>query len=313
MSRSYGCVAAPKPNSLGSPSVISVHDSRRRRRCGACRRGSAGTCGCRRAASGRAGGRRSRSRRTRAASRLAGRGCAASSSCPSSVVSKKPTPWTIAQKRDGVVGVGHQRRDPEVPRRLVRRVVPVLAPRLLLERRELRQGRAAVAALPDAGSLGTHQHAAVPDTRGTRPSRSSARRRARAPRSSAPTSRRCRCCATRRSRAIRSRPRRRGRRRPGRAGRGTRASSRRRGRASPSRGGRCSRAGTVPSSFRSRAVSRPSQSSPPVGFRDSEDMTAEVSRSNRSRLRGVGAASAAAPRSRAPRSPRAAARSAART
>src|SRR5207247_9270632 len=59
----------------------------------------------------------------------------------------------------GVVAVQHQRRDAEVPRRLVRGIVPALAARLSLERREMRPVLAGVVALEDAGVLDAHEHA----------------------------------------------------------------------------------------------------------------------------------------------------------
>ena len=49
-----------------------------------------------------------------------------------------------------------------MPRRLVGRVVPALAPGLAGERREQRERLAAVAALEDPGRLGTDEQAAVP-------------------------------------------------------------------------------------------------------------------------------------------------------
>src|SRR5205085_9406760 len=60
-----------------------------------------------------------------------------------------------------VVVVEHQRRDAEVPGRLVLRIVPELAPGLALERREDRPRLAAVAALEDPGRLDSDEHAAV--------------------------------------------------------------------------------------------------------------------------------------------------------
>ena len=52
-----------------------------------------------------------------------------------------------------VVVVEHQRREAEMPGRLVRGVVPDLAARLAGERRQLRPGRAVVAALEDPRRL----------------------------------------------------------------------------------------------------------------------------------------------------------------
>ena len=90
VSRSCGCAAAAKPNSVGRPSVISVHDCAAVVAAVHADSGSAGTCGRGRPATSRACARRSRPPRARAASRRAGRGCAASTIAPSSVVSKMP-------------------------------------------------------------------------------------------------------------------------------------------------------------------------------------------------------------------------------
>ena len=80
---------------------------------------------------------------------------------PSSVVSKMPTPCTISPVARRVVRVREDRRHAEMPGRLVRGVVPALAARLALERREQRPGLAAVAALEHAGALRAGEEAAV--------------------------------------------------------------------------------------------------------------------------------------------------------
>ena len=105
-----------------------------------------------------------------------------------------------------------------------------LAARLAVERAEQRPGRAAVAALEDAGRLGAGEHAPV-RRRQARDLRQlqRRRRRRRGPRSTAPRSRRGRRCARRRRRATRSRRRRRSRRTRRRGPRGRSASPRRTG------------------------------------------------------------------------------------
>ena len=124
-----------------------------------------------RAATSRACARSSRPPGSRAASRRAGRGCAASTSAPSSVVSKMPRPWTIAQKRAASSGCGRIAGMPRWPGRLVRRVVPVLAARLAVERAEERPGRAAVAALEHARQPRRRRARARARPSGPRPSR----------------------------------------------------------------------------------------------------------------------------------------------
>ena len=97
VSRSCGCAPAANPNSVGSPSEISESRSRRRHRSDACRHGSAGRAGRCRPATSRACGRGRRPPGSPAASRRASPCCGASTRLPSSVVSKMPIPWTIAQ------------------------------------------------------------------------------------------------------------------------------------------------------------------------------------------------------------------------
>ena len=106
VSRSCGCTAAAKPNSVGSPSVISVQVRPPSSLTGACRRGSAGTSGRRRPASGRACGRRSRPPRARAASRRAGPRFRGVQVAPPSVVSKSADPLHDRPEAVGVDGVG---------------------------------------------------------------------------------------------------------------------------------------------------------------------------------------------------------------
>src|SRR5207247_4959362 len=58
-----------------------------------------------------------------------------------------------------IVRVGVERRDPQVAGRLLRGVVPALALRLALERRQQCPRRAAITALEDPDLLGSDEHA----------------------------------------------------------------------------------------------------------------------------------------------------------
>ena len=162
-----------------------------------------------RRASARACARRSRPPRARAASRRGGPSCAASSVAPSSVVSKTPMPWTIAQKLSR-----RRRRRTSAPRG---RGGPAAgcpgrpSPRCPAGRRA---SRAATRSSPSS-RLSKIPGASTPAS--TRPCAAASvetfdslrpPRRRRAPRSRASTSRRGRCCARPPSRATRS-PRRR--------------------------------------------------------------------------------------------------------
>ena len=73
------------------------------------------------------------------------RGCAASSSSPPSSSRTRRCPARSSRSGSGRRPVGHDRRDAEMPGRLVRRVVPRLAPGLARERRQQRPALAAVA------------------------------------------------------------------------------------------------------------------------------------------------------------------------
>ena len=173
------------------------------------------------------------------------RGCGASTCAPSSVVSKIPTPWTIAQNlRRDPSGMGEDRRHAEMAGRLACLIVPVRDdPRLAVQR--------CLSSGPGGAPVACSRRCRPPprpraparargrQARDLRQPGGAPRRRRRGLRSTAPTSRRGRRSARPRRRATRSQPRRRdgARRRivhrmedgPG---------SRRTGRGSPSRAGR---------------------------------------------------------------------------
>ena len=156
-----------------------------------------------------------------------------------------------------VVRVGDEAGDAEVPRRLVRGIVPALAAVLAGEGRQQRPGLAVVAALEDARRLDADEQAVARarERRDLRDLAAVARRRRRGLRSTSPTSRRGRRCARSWSRATRSRRPRRSRPWWGRRSRGRRAILRSTGRAASSRGGRRSRARRCPCGLRRSAVS----------------------------------------------------------
>ena len=147
---------------VGRPSVISVHEwppsSLRCMPTWFCWYMRSG-----RRASARACGRRSRPPRARAASRRAGPCCAASSSCRRRAVSNSADalhdrPEVLRRRpRSGI-----DRRDAEVARRLVRRVVPALAARLA------RRASSAATSVSPPSSLSKMPGASAPTS--TRPS-----------------------------------------------------------------------------------------------------------------------------------------------
>ncbi len=63
----------------------------------------------------------------------------------------------------GVITVEHQRRDAEMPGRLIRRIVPLVAPGLSGERRQQRPCLAFVAALEDSGRFDADEQTTVAD------------------------------------------------------------------------------------------------------------------------------------------------------
>ena len=212
MSRSCGCAAAAKPNSVGRPSVISVHDWPAVVAAVHADSGSAGTCAVRSVRRQHelvhaVADLRVLERPVRAQARC----CAASTTRRRRSSRRRRGPGRSPRSATPRRGA-EDRGDAEVAGRLVRRVVPGLAVRLAFEQAQERPRCAAVAALEHAGASRRRRAArpcAARQAGHLRDLELAACRRRRAPRSTAPRSRRDPCSARRSRRATHSpRPRR---------------------------------------------------------------------------------------------------------